>query len=151
MEILNLLKEGLINNLGEIIFGLATTIFGFFTAIAKKMADEFLANKEKREIVKTVVMAVEQMSPNLTGAEKLKKAMDSASEMLLEKGIKITELELLMLIEATICEFNDSFNKKSWKDGLDEANSSGESILDGDTYSKTETEPDEEVTAETYG
>lgn len=149
MEILNILKDGLINNLGEILFGLATTIFGFFAAIAKKMADEYMANKEKKEIVRTVVMGVEQMSPHLGGSEKLKKAMQTATEMLLEKNIKITELELLMLIEATICEFNDSFNKNSWKEGIHKATSSDEPVLDGDTY--TETEIEEEVTVEAQG
>lgn len=151
MEILNILKDGLINNLGEILFGLATTIFGFFAAIAKKMADEYMANKEKKEIIRTVVMGVEQMSPNLGGSEKLKKAMQTATEMLFEKNIKITELELLMLIEATVCEFNDSFNKKSWEDGINKATSSDEPVLGGDTYTETETESDEEVTAETVG
>lgn len=151
MEILNIIKDGLINNLGEILFGLATTIFGFFAAIAKKMADEYMANKEKKEIVRTVVMGVEQMHHGLKGSDKLKKAMESASEMLLEKGIRITELELLMLIEAAVCEFNDAFNKEEWKNSLDEATSSDEPVLGGDTYTETETEPDEEVTAETYG
>lgn len=151
MEILNIIKESFLGNIGEILFGLVTAFFAFLGTVVKNMADEYIKDKEKREIVKTVVKAVEQMHHGLKGSDKLRKAMESASEMLLEKGIRITELELLMLIEAAVCEFNDAFNKEEWKNSLDEATSSDEPVLGGDTYTETETEPDEEVTAETYG
>ena len=36
--------------------------------------------------------------------------MESVSEMLTEKGITITDLELKMLIEAAVGEFNEVFN-----------------------------------------
>ena len=43
--------------------------------------------------------------------EKYEKALEAASEMLSEKGISVTELELKMLIEAAVGEFNDVFYK----------------------------------------
>ena len=36
----------------------------------------------------------------------------AASEMLVEKGITITELEMRMLIEAALAEFNKAFEKQ---------------------------------------
>jgi hypothetical protein len=38
-------------------------------------------------------------------------ALLAASEMLAEKGITITELEMRVLIEAAVAEFNQAFNK----------------------------------------
>jgi hypothetical protein len=49
--------------------------------------------------------------------------METASEMLCEKGINVTELELMTLIESALCEFNDAFNKASWQEGIEEATS----------------------------
>ena len=43
--------------------------------------------------------------------EKLEQALISASEMLEDKGITVTDLELRMLIEAAVAEFNSAFHK----------------------------------------
>ena len=48
---------------------------------------------------------------DLHGEEKLEKALVSASEMLGEKGVAISDLELRMLVEAALAEFNDAFSK----------------------------------------
>ena len=50
---------------------------------------------------------------NLHGEEKLKEALAAASEMLAEKGITITDLELRVLVEAAVAEFNKAFEKKA--------------------------------------
>ena len=42
---------------------------------------------------------------------KLQKALEAASEMLANKGITVTDIELRMLIEAAVGEFNDAFNR----------------------------------------
>jgi hypothetical protein len=47
----------------------------------------------------------------LHGEEKLDMALGFASEMLTEQGITITELELRMLLEAAVGEFNEAFKK----------------------------------------
>ena len=49
----------------------------------------------------------------LVGEDKLDKALEAASEMLAQKGISFTELELRVLIEAAVASFNDAFNKGS--------------------------------------
>ena len=52
---------------------------------------------------------MEQLYHDLGGPEKLEKAKASAVEMLNEKGIPITDLELSMLIESAVSEFNYGF------------------------------------------
>ena len=47
-----------------------------------------------------------------TAEEKLNEALNCAAEMLAEKGITVTALELRVLVEAAVAEFNDAFNKK---------------------------------------
>ena len=51
------------------------------------------------------------MYKDLHGDEKLQKALEVASDMLLTKGITISDIELRMLVESAVAEFNDAFNK----------------------------------------
>ena len=48
---------------------------------------------------------------DLGSPEKLEKAKESAVEKQKEKGIPITDLELSMLIESAVSEFNDGFSQ----------------------------------------
>lgn len=96
-----------------------TGVFGYIGAMAKKYVERWLDTKEKKEIAKTAVQAVEQIYKNLHGEEKLVEAMKAASDMLTEKGIAITELELRMLIEAALAGFNDAFNSSVEIDSTD--------------------------------
>jgi len=147
---MDIIKEFIANYGGELLLTAITAIFAFLGTALKKVVEDFVKDKEKKEIVKNVVKSVEQMYKNLHGTDKLDKAMKNASQMLSQKGIDITDLELMTLIEAAVCEFNDAFNKASWEDGLNEA-TSGDGVIEDETFTETETEPDEEVTAETYG
>lgn len=99
----------------DALIGLATTAL---TAITGYVGLKIKAHFEKKEIdkttekvIKTVVRAVEQMYKDLHGEDKLNKAIESASEILMEKGISISSLELRMLIEDTVGAFNNAFNK----------------------------------------
>jgi hypothetical protein len=94
-----------------ILYAIATAVLGYLGHLAKKLATKYLNTKEKKSVAKTVVLAVEQIYKDLHGDEKLSKALEAAAEMLTEKGITVTDLELRMLIEATVAEFNDAFNK----------------------------------------
>ena len=49
--------------------------------------------------------------------------------MLAHKGISITDLELMVLIESALCEFNDAFNKASWKEGIERVTSNWENNI----------------------
>lgn len=96
-----------------IVTAVVTGVCGWLGVQVKSLADKYLNDKTKKDVAKTVVQAVEQVYKDLHGKEKLDKAIESASEMLAEKGITVTELELRMLIEAAVAEFNKAFENKS--------------------------------------
>ena len=75
----------------------------------KRLYEKYINDKTKQSVVRTCVKAVEQLYHDLGGPEKLEKAKKSAVEMLNEKGIPITDLELSMLIESAVSEFNYGF------------------------------------------
>ena len=94
-----------------ILYTILTAVFGYVGLIVKKIVTKYLNDKTKRSVAKTVVAAIEQIYKDLHGEAKLNKALESAEAMLIEKGITVTALELRMLIEAAVAEFNDAFNK----------------------------------------
>lgn len=95
----------------EIIMAVLTFIGGFLGLAAKKLVEKYVNDKTKREVAKMVVQGIEQVYKDLHGEEKLNKALEAASEMLTEKGIAVSELELRMLLEAAVGEFNENFKK----------------------------------------
>ena len=96
---------------GTILYATMTAIGGYLGLVVKNLCTRFINDKTKQAVAKTVVQGVEQIYKDLHGDEKLNKALEAASEMLAEKGITASELELRMLIEAAVAEFNDAFNK----------------------------------------
>lgn len=95
-----------------LVYTVVCGVFAYLGIQVKALADKYLNDKTKRDVAKTVVQAVQQVYKDLHGEEKLNKALESASEMLAEKGITVTELEMRMLIEAAVSEFNNAFEKK---------------------------------------
>lgn len=103
-----------INQYGvEIINAVLTAIAGYLAIVLKRVYTKYVNDQTKETVAKMVVQGVEQIYKNLGGEEKLEKALTAASEMLIEKGITVTDLELRMLIESAVGEFNDNFNKKA--------------------------------------
>lgn len=101
-----------INEYGTtILYAIITTIAGYIGIVVKNLYQRYVNDQTKRDVVKTVVQGVEQIYKDLHGEDKLNKALESASEMLALKGVNVTELELRMLIEAAVGEFNNAFNK----------------------------------------
>lgn len=146
---MEIIKEFIQNYAGQLIFAALTAIVGFIGTALKKAYEDSNEDKKKKEIIANVVKSVEQVYKNIHGSDKLKKAMETASKMLAQKGISITELELMVLIESALCEFNDAFNKASWKEGIEEAvNAEGEST-DTEEGEPIEEGPLSEDTAET--
>jgi hypothetical protein len=96
------------------ILGLAIpVVFGWLGVQLKKLAAKYLDNLEKKAVARTVVQFVEQVFTDLHGEEKLHAALNRAAELLAEKGIKFSALEMETLIEAAVAEFNEAFHKKS--------------------------------------
>lgn len=92
-----------------ILYTILTAIAGYVGIWVKSLYTKYVNDKTKQDVVKTCVSAVEQLYKDLHGEDKYNKVVESVSEMLSEKGITITELELKMLVEATVGEFNKVF------------------------------------------
>lgn len=94
-----------------ILYSIITAIAGYIGLVVKSLYQKIVNDKTKKDVVNTCVKAIEQLYKDLHGSEKLNKACESASQMLAEKGITISELELRMLIESALAEFNEAFAK----------------------------------------
>ena len=100
-----------INQYGmEILYAIITAIAGYVGIVIKNLCTKYINDKTKVAVAKTAVQFVEQVYKDLHGEEKLNEALSAASEMLTEKNITISDLELRVLIEAAVAEFNNAFN-----------------------------------------
>ena len=106
-----MLKEFISQYGMDILYTIITAIAGYVGIAIKNVVTKYFNDKTKQTVAKTAVQFVEQVYTELHGEEKLDQALEAASEMLTEKGITASELELRVLIEAAVSEFNDAFNK----------------------------------------
>ena len=95
----------------QILYAILTGIAGYIGIVVKNLVTKYLNDKTKQSVAKSAVQFVEQVYKNMHGDEKLNAALTAASEMLAEKGITVTDLEMRVLIEAAVAEFNEAFNK----------------------------------------
>ncbi len=103
-----------INQYGlEILYTVIMAIAGYVGIVIKNLATKYINDKTKRSVAKTAVQFVEQVYKDLHGEEKLNAAFAAASEMLSEKGIYVSDLEMKVLLEAAVAEFNKAFEKKT--------------------------------------
>lgn len=101
-----------INQYGmEILYTVIMAIAGYLGIVIKNLCTKYLNDKTKRAVAESAVQFAEQVYKDLHGEEKLNAAMSAASEMLMEKGIMVSDLELRVLLEAAVAKFNDAFNK----------------------------------------
>lgn len=107
-----------INEYGmEILYAIITAVAGYVGIVVKNLCTEYINDKTKRAVAKSAVQFVEQVYKDLHGEEKLNTALSAASEMLLEKGITVSDLEMRVLLEAAVAEFNNAFNNTNVKEG----------------------------------
>lgn len=103
-----------INQYGTtILYTILTAIAGYIGLWVKSLYTKYINDKTKKDVVTTCVKAVEQLYKDLHGEEKYNEVVASASEMLALKGITITDLEIKMLIEAAVAEFNEALKTKT--------------------------------------
>lgn len=95
----------------QILYTILTAIAGWLGIVIKNLVQKYINDKTKKDVAKSAVKFVEQVYKDLHGDEKLNEALTAASAMLAEKGITITDLELRVLIEAALAEFNGAFEK----------------------------------------
>lgn len=102
-----------INQYGvTILYAVVVALGGWIGTQIKRIYEQYVTDKRAKDVVETVVKAVEQLYHDLDGASKYVKAIDAAEEMLNAKGITISGLELEMLIEAAVSSFNYGFGGK---------------------------------------
>lgn len=86
-----------------------TTILSYVGLKLKGLYEEYINTKEKQAVVKNTVKYVEQVFSDLEGCEKLEKAKVTAIDWLNEKGIKISDAELTVLIESAVQALKGGF------------------------------------------
>lgn len=92
-----------------VVLAALTALAGYIGTRLKGIYEKYVNDKTKEAVVRTCVKAAEQLYHDLSGAEKLAKAQEGVVEMLNEKGIPISELEMNLLIESVVSEFNYGF------------------------------------------
>lgn len=98
---------------------LATFLTAVFTYLGNKIKTSYeqKANQQVTEqVIKNVVKYVEQVYVDIKGPEKLDKAIQQASLILSEKGIKITDAEIYMLIESAVYGLNEGLKSDDKKE-----------------------------------
>ena len=114
-----------------VIVAIATALAGFIGTQLKGIYNKYVNDKTKEAVVRTCVKAAEQLYHDLSGPEKLKKAQEGAVEMLNEKGIPISELEMNLLIESAVAEFNYGLGGKK-REPVPEEPAAGTSMTEDD-------------------
>lgn len=96
------MKEIIMEYLPKILEYVIIIIAGILANKAKKLINTDI----KKAIVRDTVKYVEQVFRDVHGAEKLDAAKDKAVALLREKGIKISDEEIIVLIESAVSEMN---------------------------------------------
>ena len=108
-----MLVEFISNYFMEFLGTAIVAIAGYIGTVVKNAVTKYLNNKTKRDLARTVVQFVEQVYKDLHGEEKLDAALAAFSEMLAEHGITVSDLEMRVLLEAAVAEFNGAFDKST--------------------------------------
>lgn len=109
--------EAIINFLNEygILSAIITAVASALGVLVKKLWDKTVGDKvkedTKKDVAKLVVKYVEQVYKDIHGEEKLDKALEAFSEMLSQKGITISDLEMRVYLESALAGFNNAFTK----------------------------------------
>lgn len=102
--------EILQSSIVEMLMVCLTGVISFIGIKLKKTYEEFINNETKKKIVSDTVKYVEQITKNIsiTSENKKEKAKNKALEWLSEKGLKISETELDILIESAVNSLKES-------------------------------------------
>lgn len=92
----------IINAIMPYVVTIVTAIFAYLAVRIKTKLEEKLNTQAKKEVAEATVNYIQQVYSTLDGKEKLQKALETATEWLESKGIKVSEAEMTILIEAAI-------------------------------------------------
>lgn len=105
-----------------LVLAIIAAIFGTLGYTAKRLYTCYINTKEKESVASKAAAYVEQVWKDIHGADKLEKALETASMLLKKKGIDFDAEEMKVLIEAAVAEFNEAFkNSKEYADSKNEA------------------------------
>jgi hypothetical protein len=104
---MELIKEFISNYGVEILNTILVAVVTFLGTQIKRIYENFVNDKTKKQVVEDTVKYVEQIYTDIKGEEKLNKAIESATQILNEKGISITEIELRVMIESVCNSFKE--------------------------------------------
>ena len=90
------------DNIIQILTAIITGIVGYLGIKIKKIIEDYLQTKLKKEIIERTVVYVEQIGEDLTCDEKKKKEKEKALEWMKEKKINISDTELEILVESAV-------------------------------------------------
>ena len=111
--VINFLNEyGILSMIITAVVGAVGTAIGFGVKwVYKNTIGDKIKIETAKEIAAIVVKYTEQVWKDLHGEEKLDKALEAFSEMLAEKGITISNLEMRVYLESALAGFNNAFKK----------------------------------------
>lgn len=115
------MSELLLPLIQELLYVSITVGVGFLIAyMKKKLSVEQLKQiktemDNKREIIELVVLFVQQVYSHLDGNARYEEALNRASILLQQKGLKITDEELQSLLESSVKNLKYEFGE-SWKE-----------------------------------
>lgn len=99
---MNDIVNTIFDNLIQILSMVITSIIAFFGMKIKKLIENYMEDKIKKEIVEKTVMYVEQTGKDLSCNDKKKRAIQKSLEWLKEKKINVSDTELEILIESAV-------------------------------------------------
>lgn len=102
-DILNILQSVII----QVSVATLSAILGYVGLRIKTIIEINVENKTKKEVIEATIRYVEQTGIDLTAGQKKKRIETKALEWLDEQGIKISEIELDILIESSIHALNN--------------------------------------------
>lgn len=98
MDIVNQIIEAIMPYVVMIV----TAIAGYVAVTIKNKLAEKLDTQTKKDVAEATVNYIQQVYEALDGKAKMEMALDTATQWLNEKGIKVSETELTILLEAAI-------------------------------------------------
>lgn len=100
----------------QILYTILTAVASYVGVQIEILYKKFINDKTKKNVVEDCVKATEQIYKDIHGEEKYNKAVESITEILNNKGITITDIEIKMLIESTCQSFVKEIKKEDLKE-----------------------------------
>ncbi len=99
----------------ELLYMILTAILSFIGLKMKSSYDKHINEKTKKMVVEDTVKYVEQIYKNAGSKKKYELAKENILDLLNDKGIQITDLEIKVLIESACNNFTKTNEQKTTK------------------------------------